>query len=176
MTGKTITSGLKIKDPFRKPGCPYKNNCSVENNTDCLKMNITYQLDCQECNINPAGGSRSVYIGCTGKSLHNRTMEHLLKIKGGKETNAMAKHMMTNHPGLQPGERKITAKILKTSSTTMERFVDEAIRLESGTNLANSKSEWGCGGLVRLESTRTQRPTGNKQSQSGDRQLGTTDN
>ena len=173
--GKPNSSGMKKKDPFRKPGCPYRNNCSAENNTNCLQMNVTYQLDCQECNINPEGGSRSIYIGCTGKSLHNRTMEHLMKIRGGKQTNAMAKHMMTNHPELQPGERKITAKILKTSSTTMERFVDEALRLESGTNLANSKSEWGCGGLVRLEATRTQHPTGSQQSQSGDRQLGTTD-
>ena len=112
-----------------------------------------------------------MYIGCSGKSLHNRTMEHQVKIRGGNETNAMAKHMVANHPELQPGDRQITAKILKTSSTTMERFIDEALRLESGSNLANSKREWGCGGLVRLEATRTQQPIGSQQS--GDRQLGT---
>ena len=68
----------------------------------------------------------------------------------------MAKHMLQNHPEVPPAERNFTAKILSCNRTTLSRFVDEALRLEKVPNLANSKREWGCGGLIRLQVTRTQ--------------------
>ena len=149
-TGHPVTVGLQKRDPFRKPECPYIKACQTDNNTDCTSMNVTYRLDCQHCP--EENQNRSVYIGCTGKSLHNRVGEHMAKISGKtkKVDNAMAKHMAIHHKDIPKGDREVKATIVAKHNSTLGRFVDEAVRLTSVGNLANSKGEWGCGGLVRL--------------------------
>ena len=149
-TGHPITAGLQARDPFRTEGCPYAKSCLTDPKTDCTVMNVTYRLDCEHCpkeNIN-----RSVYLGCTGKSLHNRTKEHTAKVTGDtkKEDNSMAKHMAIHHGDIQKKDRKFVSTIIARHEKTLGRFVDESVRLAKTQNLANSKGEWGCGGLVRL--------------------------
>ena len=69
----------------------------------------------------------------------------------------MAKHMARYHPN-QPTTTKFTSTIVARHHGCLPRFVDEALRIEAGeqtTSLANSKSEWGAGSLVRLQPTKT---------------------
>ena len=66
----------------------------------------------------------------------------------------MAKHMEDKHKDIPTGERRFKATIINRHHKTINRFVDEAIRLEQTPNLCNSKGEWGCGGLIRLQPKR----------------------
>ena len=58
--------------------------------------------------------------------------------------------MSVHHQDIPKEERKFKATVVAKHTTTIGRFVDEAVRLANTTNLCNSKGEWGCGGLVRL--------------------------
>ena len=124
----------------------------VKDGTDCMVMNTTYRMDCNHCPED--NNNRSVYLGCSGKSVHNRMREHGAKVLGEKEENSMAKHMSIHHSSIPKDQRSFTATILAKHRSTLTRFTDEAVRLAKTGNLANSKGEWGCGGLVRLVPSR----------------------
>ena len=61
----------------------------------------------------------------------------------------MAKHMAANHSN-QDQPPKFEAKVLATHKSCLTRLLDESIRIDKEeATLANSKSEWGTGMLVR---------------------------
>ena len=131
-------------------GCPYNDECSADPSTDCSRTNVTYMLTCNQCSGDQVEGARHQYIGCTGKSLHARNIEHKKDVKGGDLTNAMAKHMDNEHEGVNVGFK---STVLASHRSCLIRMIDESIRIENGESsvgLANSKSEWGAGALVRL--------------------------
>ena len=95
--------------------------------------------------------TRHVYVGSTGKSIHARGLDHAKAVSSKqpeKSSNSMAKHMVSHH-GQNVG---FTAKVVSRNNSCLTRLIDESIRIETEDNrigLANSKSEWGAGALVR---------------------------
>ena len=162
-TGQSISHGLMKIDINNQLGCQYHEKCCVTNKTDCTSMRCTYRLDCTYCHpnegsvddINPV--NRSIYLGCSGRSLHARLLDHLKDIRNGDTSNAMVKHFTNTHADQDwRNERPVRARKVKPHNHIMRRLIDEALRLEKNENLANSKGEWGRGGgLVRDHSTRT---------------------
>ena len=69
----------------------------------------------------------------------------------------MVKHFENVHPEYPwQTEVPIRARVIKYHTSVLHRVIDESIRLERNTGLANSKGEWGRGGgLVRSHSRRT---------------------
>ena len=75
------------------------------------------------------------------------------KTKRRKVTNSMAKHMANHHDG---SETTSSAKVIGKHRKCLNRLIDESLRIEEGekrTGLANSKSEWGAGALVKTQIT-----------------------
>ena len=151
MTGMPITAGIRRENPYKRPGCQYPTKCPTDRKFDCSASNITYQLTCDKCESDNRIDTRHKYIGSSGKSLHARGFEHQKDVAGHKKTNSIAKHMENVHDGENVG---FTAKVLKRHRSCMTRLIDESIRIEHGeesVGLANSKSEWGAGNLVRVQ-------------------------
>ena len=146
-TGRPATSGLRKLDPFDSGTCPYNIKCLSDDKTKCSTMNTTYQLTCTLCqpeqNILPEPGSRHIYKGCSGRSLHKRLTEHQDDVRTNNHKNAMSKHMTACHKDIENPEMHMTAKILSVHNSVLHRVVDECHRLENDQSLANSKGEWG---------------------------------
>ena len=103
------------------------------------------------------GSLRSRYLGCSGRSLHARLLEHRYDIVKRKQKNAMAKHMQAMHPEVTDQYSNVTSRIIGLHHSTLVRVVDESLRLEKGIGLANGKGEFGRGGgLVLMHPARTQ--------------------
>ena len=161
--GIPIYSGLKVTDVNNKLGCQYVEECKATNKTDCTTMKLTYRLDCTYCHpeedrvnsISPI--NRSIYVGCAGRSLHARTLDHVKDLKAGDQGNAIVKHMVAQHENRDwKSELPIRVRVVTGHSTTLRRLIDESLRLEKNQGLANSKGEWGRGGgLVRAHNKRT---------------------
>ena len=69
----------------------------------------------------------------------------------------MVKHFV-NHHADKPWKVEIPVRAtgIKYHTNIMKRVVDESLRLERHTGLANSKGEWGRGGgLIRNHTART---------------------
>ena len=151
MTGLPITAGIRKENPYRMACCQYPTKCPTDPKFDCSTTNITYQLTCNKCEAENKTDTRHTYIGSSGKSLHARGFEHQKDVDGNKKSNSMAKHMENIHDGINVG---FTAKVIKRHKSCMTRLIDESIRIEHGeesVGLANSKSEWGAGNLVRVQ-------------------------
>ena len=135
-------------------------------------MNTTYILTCQICRVaiededteaDNIESIRDKYIGCTGRSLHARMTEHTDDIKNRqkkkKVKGAMAKHFTLHHDDTHTRDvtNSIETVIVARHSITLNRVIDESLRLEKEPGLTNSKGDWGRGGgLVRLVAVRTQ--------------------
>ena len=159
-TGEPIYQGLKRMDTHNSLGCQYLDTCLATENTKCLTMRTTYRLDCIYCHPNEGSlaeicpQERSIYLGCSGRSLHSRMVGHIKDIKAGDMSNATVKHLTHIHPDRNwRQEVPVRARRVKTHTTTLRRLIDESLRLEKHQGLANSKGEWGRGGgLVRKHS------------------------
>ena len=158
-SGRSMMSGLRKEFPHKLPGCDRQVKCSVDPKYNCSAMNVTYKVTCKLCPDNDtADNTRGVYLGCTGRSVHVRALEHEDDARDDKQKNAISKHIYNNHPDADlttPDLMKVT--VVASHTKTLTRVIDEGIRLEHNSNLANSKGEWGRGGgLVRLVPIRSQ--------------------
>ena len=97
----------------------------------------------------PGGEGRPNYIGMTGSSLHSRAKSHSQSVRSGTLSNAMAKHTVNTHNGVDQG---FTMKPMAAHRTVLNRYKAEGIYIEKQIPMTslNSKSEGGRGGLVRL--------------------------
>ena len=71
---------------------------------------------------------------------------------------------MASHHG---GNVGFKATVLATHTNCLTRLIDESLRIEEGEKrygLANSKSEWGAGSLVRWRVDGDNRSRGNRQT------------
>ena len=154
-TGKPITAGLLKENPYRLNQCPYVDQCKTDPNQDCSTTNLTYELSCEQCERDGRNDTKHIYIGCSGKSNHARCLEHQKDVRNRDESNSMAKHFAKYHNN-NPGN--FTSRVKARHKGCLRRFIDESIRIENGEmsfGLANSKSEWGAGRLVRMTNERT---------------------
>ena len=169
--GLPVTLGLRVKDPFRRDGCTFKDpECMVDAGVNCSKQDSVYCITCDGCQENvfqgpnplhmprstDAGGeTRLHYIGMTGTSLHCRGKSHLAAVKRLDRSNALAHHLIDRHAG---EKQPFTMKMCTSNKTVLNRYKSEAIFIEyqiSGSSL-NDRIEGGRGGLIRMD-TRVER-------------------
>ena len=81
---------------------------------DCKRRNIQYESSCEECRLDhvklngdKAGKKRvdlsrqGVYVGETGRSLHERAGEHFCDAENMAEDSHIIKHWAQQHPSCQ---------------------------------------------------------------------------
>ena len=102
--GKCILSGLKKSDPFASNICQYNTKCNADTNTDCSQSRCVYLVECTRCqdSVDNVTGTKYLYTGTTGCSLHKRLNEHSLAVSRNDPKNALAKHSSKFHPSLPP--------------------------------------------------------------------------
>ena len=150
-SGSSVMSGLKVSNPFNTYECKFQDKCSSDSKTDCTDSRCVYQVECKLCQTDTPD-IKTLYIGTTGCSLHKRLKEHQTAIARQDKSNALAKHMMTNH---QNKTADFCTKIVDKQKFNLQRFVSESLYIEKntksqGTMILNSKSEWGRQKLTRL--------------------------
>ena len=98
-----------------------------------------------------ASKPRTIYIGHSGTTLHNRMTEHYRALVGHRGAmSAIAKHHATSHLGLDP---TYWSKIVDVQPKNLNRLASEALHiLRNGTTccLMNNKGEFGKMTLPRL--------------------------
>ena len=121
-------------------------------------MNTTYQVTCTLCGPQEITDLRGRYLGCTGRTIHVRALEHKKAANKMNTKNAMGKHYKNHHHDVaEKTTNPIAVKIIATHKSVLDRLVDESLRLEKEPLLANSRGEWGRGGgLIRLTAHSTQ--------------------
>ena len=161
--GISATLGIKQRDPFRQPGCQYRDpNCMVSPEIDCSQQGRVYIVTsndngCQEPigivtgkkGNEPGGETRLNYIGMTGTSLHARGKSHALNIRYCNQSNALAKHTREIHKDVSPGFQMAS---IASCRRVLSRYKTEGVMIErqqDNTSL-NSKLDGGRGGLVRI--------------------------
>ena len=160
MGGNKVSLGLFKANPFNILQCPFPELCLADSKTDCTKSRVTYELTCKVCEGEEDGVSlglaRSAYRGNTGHTLHKRLLEHSADLRRGASSNGMAKHFLMAHPEVDRAQAGLfSAKVLGVRQLNMDRGILEALQIEelereTGTNILNSKSEWGRRTLRRI--------------------------
>ena len=113
--GLPVTIGLRVKNPFRKDICVFKDpEYPVYTRVDCSRQDTVYSITCGGClesvfqgpsplhmpKPTEAGGeTRLHYIGMTGTSMHTRGKSHLTAMKRLDKSNALARHIIEKHSG-----------------------------------------------------------------------------
>ena len=125
--------------------------CLADPEEDCRVPRSVYEIECQNCK---QGGRKSQYFGTSGHVLHKRLREHCTDLAGGRRSNAMVKHKMTEHPNSQV---TFHAKPVRGQiKFNVDRYIRESqaiykASLDPSINLLNQRSEWGHRGVPRLQ-------------------------
>ena len=104
----------------------------------CRRKSVVYQSECQACvksNLKPA-----IYIGETGRTLYERSLEHLDDVDKTRSSSHILKHWATVHPERED-QPLFKFKVLRAHSAAMDRQIHEAVRISSHGVLI-SKSEF----------------------------------
>ena len=119
----------------------------------CKRKSVTYETICQVCL--QQGSDLGSYVGETGRSLYERSREHLADAKNRRSGSHIFKHWASAHPDLlrQP---EFKFKVLRVHKTAMDRQIHEAIRIASH-GILNVKCEYRQNQVKRLFVTLTSR-------------------
>ena len=112
----------------------------------CRRKSVVYESRCQICYA--AGSTDGVYVGETGRSLFERSEEHLEDARNLKKSSHIFKHWALSHPD-ELHQPLFTFRVVRQHKTPLDRQVHEAIRIGSHGNL-NSKSEYRQNQIKRL--------------------------
>ena len=126
---------------------------------DCMETNSIYRITCKHC---PAQGDhQQLYIGQSGRSMHARQSEHASGITRGCMSCPLVRHAKDSHRDqnqLTPLDFKME-RVMRAKDN-MGRLIGEGETIakheEQGSNLWNSKAEYGKGKLVRWTQTVSQ--------------------
>ena len=111
-------------------------NCRVDKKTDCSQQDRVYIITCNGCpepvegaesrgkTNEPGGETRPNYVGMTGTSLHSRSLAHTASVKYKNTSNAMARHMVDEHGGLDQG---FMMKPMSSHRTVLSRYKTEGV-------------------------------------------------
>ena len=174
MAGSQLRRILPNTNPWQGQDC-LRQGCvpcgqGGERLEDCRRHNILYESSCMECNqtdiLYKKGAKLSdcegVYVGESGRSLHERAGEHLHDAGAGKEDSHMIKHWQEHHGGSGDAPR-FHFKLISSFQDALTRQVSEAVRIDlRGGGVLNSKSEYSRCKLPRLT---IDRDTWNSQKQ-----------
>ena len=136
----------------------FENNAEGQH-SGAVDLNGTGQFP-NDANVVGQQQAKVVYTGTSGYSGHKRLIEHSKAISGKNMKNALAKHMMVEHSSIPAEDGKFKTKFVKTGiNFNLSRYITESLtieetRKEPGTQILNSKSEWGHTGVSRLKVVR----------------------
>ena len=108
-------------------------------------QNVVYRGICQTCEKEVAEGERletnkGIYVGETGRSLAERSSEHIKKLKNCDRDNFILRHWALEHPARdKPPE--IQFRVVKNHKDCLSRLLHEAVLIDEGGTM-NGKSEW----------------------------------
>lgn len=103
--------------------------------------------------------STTQWLSTLVKPAYTQFQEHRRQVESGNLSNALAKHLLEDHPGDEGDIRNFKCEVLKTFSKPLERQVSEAVAIHGSVanKLLNSKSEWEQPAVERLVVTREPR-------------------
>ena len=104
----------------------------------CKRRSVVYKSSCLWCE--KSGSQDGVYIGETGRSLYERSLEHLSDAKNMKSGSHIFKHWAISHSSslTQP---PFMFSVLKTHVSSLDRQVHEAVKISTDGSL-NSRCEF----------------------------------
>ena len=140
--GPTVQDIIGNRSPWKSEKCTRQNctPCSTKPGS-CRKQNLVYKITCLKCQEN---NRKAMYIGESHRTWWDRSGEHLAALKYKRESNALVKHWILNHEGMQsPPQFKF--EVITTCRSSLERQIKEAIAIQNIETdiLMNSKGEWG---------------------------------
>ena len=162
--GLPVIVSLRKTDPFKEKGCRFKDkDCIVEEEKDCAKQSIIYEITCNKCNLEsnhdtpptrrPSDCKVFNYIGMTRTSAHWRMKNHLQGQKSKIQSNPLHRHDVDVHNG---EIQTYKTRILTSEKNLLPLVIIESLYIEKQTigKSMNEKQENGRGGLVRFTATR----------------------
>ena len=162
--GSKLKNLLPNSNPWKGAGCAREGciPCAQpgDRKQDCRKRNIVYESKCVICNpegemyqkdgkeLEDKRENPSIYVGESGRSLHERSKEHWADFVARSEDSHILKHWLTHHGG--QGEPDFRLEVVKFCRDTLTRQVGEAVRIQYRGNTLNSKAGYNRSGLSRL--------------------------
>ena len=125
-------------------GVCHRTDCVVcvfhngKGSSKCRKNNVVYESSCNVCKAE--GSSKSTYIGETGRSLYERSLEHLADAASMKQTSHIWRHWATCHPDML-SQPDFTFKVVRVHKSCLDRQIHEGVRIATDGFL-NAKAEW----------------------------------
>ena len=109
----------------------------------CKTKSITYTSTCTVCT---GLGRTTQYIGESGRSIFERSREHLRQAKTKNTKSHIREHLEAQHPGVTPEPWVFRFSITGSYRSALDRQLSEAIQISraSGNNetILNSKLEF----------------------------------
>ena len=150
-------------------GCEYENQggaCLVVRGS-CTRAKVCYRIICRICDerleleyddrVFKKDDPRMKYLGTTGRTAHNRSVEHQIGYLKRKPKNALWKHWSSKHRGevQLPAREAFEMTLLTSHKSNLHRLATEALMIEQSVpdTLMNSRSEWSRNKLIRQTTT-----------------------
>ena len=164
--------GNKLKDllpnanPWKGAHCGREKcipcNQPTDQKQDCRRRNIIYENICLTCNpeteskqprqdgheLADKGVYPSIYVGESGRSLHERAQEHWQDFKARETDSHILKHWLVHHQG--QGTPSFHIRVVRYCKDALSRQVGEAVRISYRSQTLNSKNGYNRSGLSRL--------------------------
>ena len=127
---------------------------------NCKVRSVVYESACKRCNPEvgkkgplktPCTDPPSLYVGETGRSLHERSREHWDSYRNGSKDSHILKHHLLHHNG--EGEPEMIFKVVGKYRSALSRQVGEAVKIRrrgGEGSLLNSKGEFNRCKITRL--------------------------
>ena len=135
-------------EPLRSVGCDREDCfvCTTGEGGKCQKNGSGYRIQCLTCQRD---GVSTLYEGETARNAYTRGLEHADAIRLKDEENALWKHCLMKHGGV---EAEFSMEVTGVHRTPLVRQVNEAVRIVimNADCVMNSKSEWHQAPLVRI--------------------------
>ena len=134
--GATVKGMLQRSNPFPKIPCG-RDKCAIcdgDGGDNCRTRGCIYEVLCKEC--------ERVYRGQTGRSVYERSKEHIEAWVRGEDDCPLRRHANLYHRGEEFGASvKVISKCYGKPS---RRMITEAVMIDEipDTRTMNSKTEW----------------------------------
>ena len=112
----------------------------------CKRNSIVYESQCQLCL--KSNSNKGLYVGESGRTLYERSLEHLYDAAEQKSSSHIFKHWALEHPD-EEHQPIFKFKVVRQHRTALDRQLHEAVRIVSYGSL-NSKSEFRQNQIKRL--------------------------
>ena len=152
--GRTIHSGLKMRDPMRPKGCVFSDpNCMVEEDSQCDRQRVVYKITCRTCLEIIITEDTHNYIGLTRTTVHQRMLGHL-RSQAKRQSHSPLHRHDTEHHGGNP--QLYSTSIVASEKKIIRLYCNEALQIEKQDNKysMNERNEGGRGGVVIISATR----------------------